>query len=534
MENYSNDYLDRLFGRKKYVVRDALPLNIAVSEFVSELIASSLGPRGSYKLILDKEFGDFVTNDSGTIVNVISKDKRLPPVIQLILQAANVLKESIGDGVASMIIFGCELLKKAGELIEKGIHPNIIREGYKIALNKALEVLQKISFEIPLNNRAYIEDIMKNNIKSSFPENEWITLCHSAVDAISKIAIYDDYTKSFNVDLDYVKIVKVEGERFFDTQLVNGVIIDKKRLEPGVPKYFKDAKILLMNTSIKVENTRHHFFDSKFEFEIETPSHVKKLYEVKDILLRQKVEKIISIGANVVVSTDEIADKVIHTLAKRNVMAIRWVSKLDLKRIAKLTNAFIVSSLTEATGADLGKADTVEEVIINNNKLIVFKTYFQPRSVTFLVRGSNRLVIDEIERQLNKMLKVLKILFEKNRGVYGGGACEVTLSLELKKLAQEYADKRHIVIEKFAEALEAIPMHLARNAGLDPILTISALRKLHSIGRFESGIDGRKCLIEDMSACRIIDLLPIKENILKNSVEVVLMLLKVDEIIREV
>jgi len=525
--------LTKIYGGKRVVAREARLLNIKFAKRFSDLISTSIGPLGSCKLILDEDFGMFATSDSGTIVRLISRNKSLPPVVRIMAEAARGLEKEVGDGVASMIILIGELLSKAGDLLEKGVHPRVIMDGYKLALKRALEILRKTSFEIPLDDKGILEHIAKSSVKGYFPQHDWTKMCRLALDALSKIAVFDGHENRFNVDLDYVKIVKVEGEGYLNTQLISGVILDRKRLEPGVPKRIKNARVLLLNVPVKAESFTHKWSDPDYDvkFEIEKLSHVKGVIEERNKLLRDKIEKIASIGANVVVSTGEIDGKAINQLARNGVIAIRWASKLDLRRISKISGANIVSNIEGATESDVGVMDKVEEVEIGGKKMIVFERSSGSGSVSFLVRGANRFVTEEAERYLTKMLKVLKSIFEKNRVVHGGGAAEITVSLELRQFAKDFHDKRQIAIEKFAEALEEIPIKLAKNTGLDPLSTLTSLKKLHNEGVLSAGINVNDGSIDDMEACRIMDPLLIKEHVLKAAVETALIMIKVDEII---
>lgn len=507
--------------------RDTMLNNMRIGRILSEFIGTSLGPLGMRKLILDQDRELIATNDGSMLLRRLDYMGIAPPVAKMIIEAAMAQEQEFGDGGISTVLLSGELLSKAEELIKAGFHPAVIISGYKNALRKALQIMKECSISITLENKRMLEALVRTSMKSNFPQEECEYLKHLILDAAFKVAELNG--ENHSLDLDYVKIISMAGGSVKDSKLVEGVVLDKKGLDPGVPKLVKNARIALLNTPIEISEAKMVKLNAKTL--ISSPQNLRTFLEERRNILRKIAEKFVSIGANVVISSERIDEAVLYYLARRNVMTIRWARKLDLRRISRATGAKILSKPDEITERDLGRAELVEELKIGNDKMIFVKCSSHSKAVTIIVRGASRIIAEEAEKTIKKGLHTIRSVLEDCRVVCGGGAIELELASRLRKYAYTIAGKEQIVVQKFAEALEAIPMQLAKSAGMDPIDTLATLRALHEEGERYAGIDVLKATIGDMLSREIVEPFTVKENILKTAVEAALMILKVDDVL---
>ncbi|MEM0000855.1 MAG: thermosome subunit alpha [Desulfurococcaceae archaeon] len=512
-------------GTKRTVGRDALRSNIAAAKALAEVLKTSLGPRGLDKMLVDS-FGDVtVTNDGATIVKEMEVQH---PAAKLLVEVAKAQDAEVGDGTTSAVVLAGTLLAKAEELLDQDIHPSIIIEGYTKALKEALRILREIAIPVDIENRDSLRKVVKTAIASKYIGGDIIAnrLTEIAIDAALAVSEPKaDGTKEFRVD--DVKIEKKKGGNVLDTQLVYGIVLDKEVVHPGMPKRVEKAKIALLDAPLEVEKP-----EITAKINITSPEMIKAFLDEEAKMLKEMVDKIADVGANVVVCQKGIDEVAQHFLAKRGIMAVRRVKRSDLEKLERASGGKIVSSIRDLKPDDLGYAELVEERKVGNDKMVFIEGCKNPKAVTILVRGASDMVLDEIERSLKDALNVLRNVMRVPYIVAGGGAVELEVAMKLREYAAKIGGKEQLAIEAFATALEEIPMILAASCGKDPLEVLMELRKLHAEGKKDSGIDVVSAeIVNDMATRNVIEPLLVKEAMIKTAAEAALAVLKIDDII---
>ncbi|MEM2987050.1 MAG: thermosome subunit beta [Nitrososphaerota archaeon] len=508
-------------GTRRTRGREAQSANIMVAKIISETLKSSLGPKGMDKMLVDS-FGDVViTNDGATILSEMDVEH---PTAKMLVETAKAQDEEVGDGTTSVVVVAGELLAKAEELIDKEVHPSLIIEGYRKAATKALEILDEISIPVKPTDRKILEKIAKTSLASKMVSEESEYLSKLAVDAVLRVAEKRD--DKYYVDLDDIKIEKKEGESLHDTKIIDGIVLDKEVVHPDMPKRIENAKIALLDASLEIEKTE---FDAKLN--IESPEQMRAFMKQEEDMLRDMVNKIIESGANVVLCQKGIDDMAQYFLAKKGIMAVRRIKKSDIDKIAKATGARIISRVEDLNPSDLGKAKLIEERRVGEDKMVFIEGCENPKSITILIRGGTKRIVDEAERSLKDAINVAKDVIIEGKIVAGGGAPEAEVALKLRDFAKSLSGKEQLAIEKFAEALEVIPAQLSENAGMDPIEALLTLNAKHKDGQKWAGIDVLNGKISDMYKLEILEPTLVKKQIIKSAVEAASMILKIDDVI---
>jgi len=501
--------------------KEALHTNIMAAKVVAESVKSSLGPKGMDKMLVDS-FGDVtITSDGRTILDEMDIQH---PAAKMMVEVAKTQDNETGDGTTTAVIISGELLNKAEELIEKSVHPTIIIDGYRKAQEKALETLEKIAISIDPTSQDYPKRVAMTSMASKLVAEHREYLADLAVKSI--LAVAEKEGDKYKADVDDVKVEKKTGESIRDTQLVQGIILDKDVSHSGMPKRVEKAKIALLDSPLEIEKTE---FDAKIN--IESPEQMEAFLKQEEDMLRQMVEKIEKTGANVVLCEKGVDDMVQHFLARKGIMAVRRIKKSDIEKLSKATGGKIVSNLDAMTSADLGYANLVEERKVGEDKMTFVEGCKHPRAVTILIRGATERIIAEAERSIHDALCVVRDVVEEPKIVAGGGAPELEVSRSLKKYAETLPGREQLAVKSFADALEAIPITLTENAGLDPIDVLSELRSRHEKGETWAGIEVNTGKVQDMSKVGVYEPLAVKKQIIKSGTEAATMILKIDDVI---
>jgi thermosome len=501
--------------------REAQHTNIMAARIIAEMVKSSLGPKGMDKMLVDS-FGDVtITSDGRTILDEMDVQH---PAAKMMVEVAKTQDNEAGDGTTTVVVLAGELLAKAEELIGKNIHPTIIIDGYKKAMEKALEILEKIAIPVDLNSTEYLKKTAMTSMASKLVAEHKEYLADLAVKAVLQVAEKAD--GKYKVDVDDVKVEKKPGESLRDTILVNGIVLDKEVVHPGMPKRVENARIALLDTPLEIEKTE---FDAKIN--IESPEQMEAFLKQEEVMLRDMVEKLASVGANVVLCQKGIDDMAQHFLARKGILAVRRVKKSDMEKLAKATGGRIITNLEDMTSADLGYANVVEERKIGDDKMTFVEGCRNPRSVTILIRGATERVVDEAERSLHDAICVVRDIVEEPKILAGGGAPELEVARVLKKYAETLPGREQLAVKNFAEALEAIPATLAENAGLDPIDVLSELRARHEKNETWAGIEVISGKVQDMREAEVFEPLSVKKQVIKSATEAASMILKIDDVI---
>jgi len=512
-------------GANRVLGRDAQRINIAVAIAVANAVKTTLGPKGLDKMLVS-DLGDIViTNDGATILNEMNVEH---PIAKIMVDVAKTQDKEVGDGTTTVVILTGELLKGAGELLEQAVHPTTIIKGYKIAADKAIEILDKHSKLLDVNDDATLTKIALVTLgsKNIGDDSAKLNMAKLAIKAIKQVTEKDSSGKAI-IDTDFIKVEKKAGGSINDTELINGVLIDKEIAHSGMPKYIADAKIALLDTALEIEKT-----ETDARIEITSPDQMQAFLKQEEQILKEMVEKIKKSKANVVFTQKGIDDVAQHYLAKEGIMAVRRVKKSDMEKLAKATGARIVTSLEDLEESDLGYAGVVQEKKISGEQMVFVEKCKDPKSVTLFLRGGTQQVVDEEERAIVDVIGAVSSAVKDGKYVIGGGAIEVSIANDLRNFASEVGSREQLAIQKFADALEAIPKTLAESAGMDTIETLVQLRNKHRTKDGETmGVDILNNKIGDMAKLGIYEPKKVKEEELVTAGEAAEMILRIDDMI---
>jgi len=501
--------------------RDAQKNNITAAKLVAELVKTSLGPRGLDKMLVDSLGDVTITNDGATILKEIDTQH---PAAKMMVEISKTIDTEVGDGTTSSVVFAGALLEKAEKLLEKDVHSTIIIDGYQAASEKALELLAKLAKTVKPDDRESLIKIAKTSMQSKLVSEDSAPLSKLVVDSILKIAEKDGDKHS--VDLDNLKVEKKAGGSIDDTSLINGIVLDKEIVHSGMPTKIEKARIALVNAALEVEKT-----EMSAEIRISDPTQMQQFLEEENKMLKSMVDKVHSIGANVLICQKGIDDIAQHYLSKHGILSVRRVKESDMTKLAKATGGRISTNLDDISANDLGSAEIVHQKKVESDKWVFIEGCKNPRSVTVLIRGGSQRVVDEVDRSLHDALMVVKDVVEKPSIVAGGGSPEAYLSTELNEWAGSYDGREQLAMKQYAEAFEIIPLTIAENAGMDPIDTIIALRANQSSGKQTMGINAKEGKIGNMFSLDIVEPLAVKEQIIKSATEAACMILRIDDVI---
>jgi thermosome len=501
--------------------REAQKNNINAAKTVAEIVRTSLGPRGMDKMLVDSLGDVTITNDGATILKEIDVQH---PAAKMMVEISKATDNEVGDGTTSVVVLAGSLIEKAEELITKNVHPTVIVDGYRKCAVKSIELLNNIAIKVTSNEKEQLIKIAKTSMQTKLVSKESDDLANIVVTAAQQVS--ESRNGSIKVDLDDIKVEKKSGGSIKDTKLIKGIVLDKEVVHGGMPKRVEKAKIALINSALEIEKTE---FDAKLN--ITSPEQMKRFLDEENTMLKNMVEKITGSGANVVICQKGLDDIAQHYLAKANVLTVRRVKESDMTKLSRATGARVINNLDDLTSKDLGAADLVEERKVETDKWVFIEGCKNPKAVTILIRGGSQRVVDEADRSVHDALMVTKDVLEKPLIVAGGGSPEAYVSGKLREWTNTLTGREQLAAEKFAEALEIIPLTLAENAGMNQIDTLAELRSKQNKGSKWAGIDARNSRIADMAKLEIFEPLAVKEQIVKSATEVASMLLRIDDVI---
>ena len=508
-------------GSTRNTGKSAQRANIAAARAAAETVRTTLGPKGMDKMLVDSMGDVVITNDGVTILDEMEIEH---PAAKMMLEIAKVQENEIGDGTTTAVILGGELLKNAEELLEKNIHPAVIANGYKLALEKSLDILPKLSKNITPNDKTLLTHIAITAMTGKNVEMAREKLAEMAVESVLKVMENND--NNYTINTDNIKLVKKEGAGVIASHLVNGIVLDKERVHTGMPRSIKDAKIALLECEIEVRNT-----ETDAKIQLTDPRQLQAFLDHEEKVIKDMVEKIVASGAKVVFCQKGIDDAAQHYLAKKGVYAIRRVKESDITALAKATDAKVVANINELTSDDLGYAGLVEERKIHKEDMTFVENCKNPRAVSIILRGGTKHVVTEVERAMTDAIGDISASITVGKYVAGGGAIEIELSRRLRAYAEQLSGRVQLAVQAFADSLEIIPNTLAENSGLDPINVITNLKVKHDNGEIYAGIDIETGGSRDMVVVGVIEPLKIKTQALQSATEAAIMLLRIDDII---
>ena len=508
-------------GSKQSRGRDAQRNNIHAAKLIAEIIQTSLGPRGMDKMLVDS-IGDItITNDGATILKEIDVQH---PAAKMMVEVAKATDSEVGDGTTSSVVLAGALLEKAESLIDDEIHSVIIADGYKKASRKAIEFLNEIAIKVEPKNKEILKKIAHTSMQTKLVSLEATDLAMLAVDAV--LSVMEEKNGSFKVNLDNIKIEKKTGGSISDSELVSGIILDKEIVHSGMPRRIENAQIALISEALEIKKTE---FEAKLN--ISSPNQIKSFMEEESQLLKDMVNKIKSTNANVVLCQKGIDDIIQHYMSKEGILAVRRIKESDMSKLAKSTGGRIVGSVNDLNNTDLGSAQNVEEKRIEEDNWVFIEGCKNPKAISILIRGGSKRVIDEADRSMHDALMVVKDVIENPKIVYGGGSPEAYVALKLRDWAKSLSGREQLAVEKFADAMESIPIALARNAGMNPIDSITQLRSKQNNGERFTGVDVINGVITNFEKLGVVEPLKVKEQIIKSATETANMILRIDNVI---
>jgi chaperonin GroEL (HSP60 family) len=522
--------------------------NLLAARLIAELIKNSLGPRGLEKMFVDVMGEVTVTKDGATLLRKIDVEH---PAAKVIIEASNAVDNEVGDGTTSVVVLAGALVQKAEELLDMGIAPSTIADGYLAGLEIALESLHDISKKYDNTDRHAMLRLARTCLQSKALacDDKFAGL---VVDAICSIANFGGKS----IDIDDIKIEEKEGS-ILDAQFVRGIVIDKTIDSSAMPRAVENARIILVNDELEGKRTR-----TDAEIRITSPDQIKSYSDAQTLMIKSKVQHIIDSGANVVFSRKGINTLAQHLLTRAGIISVRRVKENDLVWLAKATGATISEKLDHEhddyghghhhehghhhhehdhrhddhyhhgdIDIKLGYAKRVFEKQVGDDKMVFVEGCKDPKAVTLLLRANSKRTLDECHRSTLDAISVLRNFVVRPSVVAGGGAAEAAIAKAVRQKASLIPGREQIVVQKFAEALEEIPLTIARNAGMNVIDTLAQLRCGHSNGRASSyGVDAIERKVQEMLPS-VIEPAVVKEQVIKTAVEVTNLLVRVDYVL---
>src|SRR6266568_683905 len=502
--------------------RDAQRSNIMAAKIVAEIVRSTIGPRGMDKMLV-AGMGDIViTNDGATIMKEMDVQN---PAAKMIVEIAKTQDSEVGDGTTTAVVLAGELLAGAETLLDKDVHPNAIIDGYRNAAGKAQEILEKIAITIKPDDEVRLKQVAMTSLNTKGIFGSQNRFAELAVEAVMQVS--EKNNGKVKADIDLVKVMKKHGKSLEESELVNGIIIDKEVSHSQMPKSVAGAKIALLNAKLEIEKT-----ETDAKININKPEEMYQFIQEEEKLLREMADQVAKTGANVLFSEKSIDDEVLSLLSKKGILTLKNVSSSDMEKLAKATGGSVVGTTRDLSKEALGYAKLVEEVKIGDDKLVYVREAKNPKAVTIMIRGGSEHVVDEAERSLHDALCVVRNALEDGKIVAGGGAPEAELSKRLKDFATKAGGREQLAIRAFADALEAIPVAIAQNAGIDPIDIMVDLRAKHNTPANKwFGVNVYTGKTADMWKLNIVEPLRVKKQVVRSATEAVTMLLRVDDVI---
>ncbi|MBU1111151.1 MAG: thermosome subunit alpha [Nanoarchaeota archaeon] len=501
--------------------RDAQRNNIAAAKAVAQAVRTTLGPKGMDKMIVDSAGDVIVTNDGVTILKEMQIEH---PAAKMVVEVAKTQEDQVGDGTTTAVILAGELLKRAEDLLDQEIHPTVLAKGYRLAETEAQRLLNTLAENVSLDNEQILKDIAITAMTGKGAESNKELLAELIVKAVKTVA--ENVNGQTKVNLDDIKVEKRVGGSADNSELIEGIVLDKERVHPAMPEKIENARVALLDSAIEIKNTE---IDAKIQ--ITDPSQLNAFLEQEERTLRGMVDKIIASGAKVLICQKGIDDLAQHFLAKAGVLAVRRVKKSDMEKLARATGAKVVSNWKELTAEDLGFAGIVREDKVGDEEMIFVEKCQNPKAMTLLVRGGTEHVAEEIKRAVTDAIGDLAAALKNGKVVAGAGAIEMELAKYLRQYASTLGGREQLAVQAFADTMEIIPRTLAENAGLDPIDILTQLRAAHDQGHRWAGVNVFTGQNIDAWKMGIIEPLKIKTQAISSAAEVAEMILRIDDVI---
>ncbi len=508
-------------GTERSKGREAQNNNIMAAKAVANAVRTTLGPKGMDKMLVDGLGDVVITNDGVTILREMDIEH---PAAKMVVEVAKTQDDEVGDGTTTAAVLAGELLKVAEDLLDQDVHSTIIASGYRLAADKASEVLKTIERTVTEDDEDLLLKISETAMTGKGAESAKDKLSKLVVKAVRSVVEIEGGKKV--VDIDNIKIDKKVGGSVEDSELIEGMVIDKERVHPNMPKVVKDAKIAMISEPVEFKKT-----EVDAEINITSPDQLQLFLDQEEKMLKNMVDKIINSGANVVICQKGIDDMAQHYMSKAGILAVRRVKKSDMEKLSRASGGIVVTNIDEISESDLGHAALAEEKKIGGDSMLFITGCKNPKAVSIIIRGGTEHVVDSLERALEDALRVVGVVIEDEKLVAGGGSPEVELSLRLSEYAATLKGREQLAVTKFANAMEVIPRTLAENAGLDPIDMMVELKSQHEKGNKNAGLDVYTGDVIDMMDKGVVEPLRVKTQAIDSATESAVMILRIDDVI---
>lgn len=498
----------------RFIGRDAQRMNIMAGKILSETIRTTLGPKGMDKMLVDSMGDVVITNDGVTILREMDIAH---PAAKMLVEIAKNQEEVVGDGTTTAVIIAGELLKKAEELLEDGIHPTTIIMGYRNAVAKVHEILNDISLDA--KDEDTLMKVAMTAMTGKGSEKAKEPLAKILVEAVMKVE------EEGKVDKKNINIQRVSGSSVDESEIIDGVLVDKGRADPNMPKKVENAKIALLKYPLEIKD-----LEADAKINLTDPAQMQAFLDNEEQMIQEMVDKIIDSGANVLFCQKGIDDLALHYLSRAGILAVKRTKKSDMTRLKKATGANIVTNIEDLSKADLGEAGIVYEKKVFDQLMIFIEQCKDPKAVSIILRGSTKHVTAEIERAMEDAMGVVSATLEDGKVLIGGGAPEIEIAKQLKEYADTISGREQLSVTAFAESLEIVPKTLAENAGLDSIDVLVDLRAAHEQSS-SMGLDVFEGEVMDMGIKGVIEPQRVKRQAIQSAEEATEMILRIDDMI---
>lgn len=519
-------------GQQVYIMREgsqvthgkeAQSYNLMAAMAVASSVMTTLGPKGMDKMLVDSTGDIVVTNDGVTILKKMDIEH---PAAKMMVEVAKTQDSEVGDGTTTAVVLAGELLRQAGILSEQNLHSSAIIRGYNLAAQKSLEILDSIAIKVTEKDRDMLKKIAETAMTGKDTEGAKQFLSDLIVKVV-EATMEKDANGRYTIEKKNMVMEKKAGGDVSESEIIEGVLVDKGRVDFRMPAKLTNVKVLALDIGIEAKDTQ---FDA--EYKVKVPGQFKAFSESEDKQIRDQVDRIASMGVRAVFTTKAIDDLAHHYMAKHGIIGLRRLKKSDVERIAKATGGNLMTNLDDINEKDLGFAGLIEERKIGDDEMVLVTGCKDKKVISMILRGATTHLLDEYERGIEDALRVVQTTIKESKVVPGGAAPEVELSMQLRQYAAKISGKEQLAVEAFANALEIIPKALASNAGLNPIDMTIELRNKHGVkGGRNFGLDVYRGKAVDMLEEGVVEPLKVKTQAITSATEAATMILRIDDVL---
>ena len=503
--------------------RDAQSYNILAAMAVAGSVVTTLGPRGMDKMLVDSTGDVVVTNDGVTILRKMDVEH---PAAKMLIEVARTQDTEVGDGTTTAVVFAGELLRQAGLLQDQSLHQAAIVKGYNLAAKKALEIVKGMAVDVTEKDTKVLRKIAETAMTGKDTESAREFLADLVLESV-KATMEKDAGGKYYVEKSNMIMQKKTGGDVTESEIVEGVLIDKGRVNFQMPERLENVKVLALDTGFEAKDTQ---FDA--EFKIKTPGQFQAFHDEEDRQIREQVDKIAKLGVKAVFTTKAIDDLAQHYMAKKGIMGLRRLKKSDVERVAKATGSNLVTTLEDISEKDVGIAGLIEERKVGEDEMVLITKCKNKKIISIVLRGATTHILDEYERGIDDALHAVRNSIKDGKIVPGGAAVEIELGMRLRQYAATISGKEQLAIEAYATALEVIPKALATNAGLTAIDMVIKLKNKHESKNGKNfGLNVYRGEAVDMLKEVVVEPLKVKTQAIQSATEAAVMILRIDDIL---